>query len=285
MTVARPATIHLPTLADEVFGELTALVRAHPTGVTVSTVAKKFSADAASARRALRQLNTEGRAKLMRRMDSRQEFLVPLRYRAAPGLRICANCGIAFQLRPMARYATGTSHDNRKCCTRTCSISWSWRRPGVADRRKAGIRAERATPAARARAANFNKKRWAKPGERERLSESNRRRWADPAIKAEWSRAIARVQRSPEMRRLYSELRKQWWKDPAMREKMIASAKRVKNTPEFKAYFSELCRKRWRDPVWRKKWLAAARKNAAKAGHVSAEIRRKKKQLHEQRTA
>lgn len=260
----------LPSLADEILAALPQLLKTHIDGPGLADIAKHIGADMPSVRRAAFQLNSDARANLMRRLHSREQFLIPVRrYSRDLGYRYCAHCQSTFAV---------VHKSKRRCCSRGCGIAWSWSRPGVKERRSAGIKLAHSTPEARERLDVHNRRRWSKPGERERLSEQNRRQWADPVKKALRAQSIAAVNGSPEMRLLYSNLRKQWWKDPQMRERMVAAAKRAKNTPEFKAYFSELCRKRWRDPAWRKKWLLAVRRNAAKAGRASQAKRRERAQ-------
>jgi hypothetical protein len=255
MSLPTLAANPLPSLADEIMVALRGLIATHPNGPNIKQISEAVSADPASIRKAMAQLNTEARAMLMRRDDSRELFLYPNTKRIL-GLNICAKCG--------AGYRRTDKTVSKRCCSRACGISWSWTRPGVKEKRKAGIRAERATPAAKARAAKLNRERWSRPGERERLSEWNKKRWANPAIKADLARAIALVQRTPEMRKLYSDLRKEWWKDPVMREKMLKAMADAHGTPEYRAKHSERMKARWRDPVLRKKYLAAVGRNVKK---------------------
>lgn len=247
----------LPTVADELLCALPEIIAQNPSGATVKMVADQLGLDAASARAAMSRLNLEGRATLMRRRGSREQYLVPNGYRLAPGYIICANCGLHFD-RP--------SKSKRRCCSRGCGIAWSWLLPGVKERRVAGIRAERATLGAKARAAKLNEKRWARPDERKRLSEWNKKRWSNPAIKADLARAIRLEHSSAEKRKFYSDHRKRAWADPATREKYLAGIRKSKRSPEARAKFSALLKARWQDPVWRKKYMAAVKKNAKKNG-------------------
>lgn len=246
----------LPSLADEVLAALPALMIAFPAGPGVAEIADHLGADRPSVRRAMRQLNADARADMMRRLHSREHFLVPLKSRGIEGYRLCACCGREFTVRPRR---------HRRTCSRPCSIKWSWTRPGVAERRIGGIKKQRATPAAQERLAAHNRRRWSDPAQRQRLADWNRRRWADPATKADLARAIAAVQRTPEMRRLYSELRKTYWQDPEKRKLMLAGIRRSKSSPEARALFSGLLKARWQDPVLRPKYLAAVKVGGAKA--------------------
>lgn len=278
----------LASLADEILRALPELMLVNRSGPSALMICEAVGADIGAVRRAMHQLNEEGRADLMRRLDSREQFLVPLRYRGIDGLRYCVNCGETFKPPAKVRERGGTRYSNRRGCSRACGIAWSWNRPGVRDRRRMGIAQQKRTPEALAKTAEINEKRWARSGERERMGEKSRRRWADPVMKANLARAIALVQRSPEMRKLYSDLRKQWWKDPLMREKMVVAMKACRATPEARAKFSELLKARWHDPVLRKKYLAAARANIKKMAvknvgkrqsveHVAARIASSKK--------
>ncbi len=259
------------TVADEILQDLPGLIRDYPDGPSLKIIAAHMGLELAHVRAAARTLNSEARADLMRRMDSREQFLVPYRYRKAEGLRFCARCDATFEQTEPRKFATGIHYSNRRCCTRACAIAWSWDRPGVREKRKAGISVSKQTPEAKAVLEAHNKRRWSKPEEHARLSEQNRREWADPLKKLLRSQSIAATHRTPEMRKFYSDLRKAWWQIPEMRQKMCEAATKAKNTPEFKAYFSALLRERWKDPVWRKKWERAVRVNGLKGG-------RKKKQ-------
>lgn len=262
------------TVADEILRELPVLMKRHPSGPSLKQIAEHMGIEIAHIRNAAKSLNTEALADLMRRVDSKEQFLVPFRYRKAQGLRYCANCNKTFPQSHVTRTVSGTHYSNRRCCSRSCGIAWSWTRPGVKVKRKAGISISKNTSHAMDRLADHNKRRWSKPEEHTKLSEQNRREWADPMKRALRAQAIASVHRTPEMRQFYSNLRKEWWKVPAMREKMIVAARKAKQTPEFRAYFSELLKARWRDPAWRRKWLPAVRKNIAKASKASVEKRK-----------
>lgn len=246
----------LPTLADEIMAALPSITVSDARAATARFLAQHLGSDIASVRRAMAELNADARASLMRRPDSRRMFLVPFLSRGAPDLRCCAQCGNLFGLRPKG--------DRRVCCTRACGVAWSWNRPGVRERRSAGIKTQKQTPEAMAALAAHNARRWSKPGEREKLAEQNRKEWRDPIKGKLRAQSIAIVQRSPKMRNLYSELRKVFWADPAMREKMLAGIRESKRTPEARAKFSALLSERWKDPAWRKKWLAAVRRNGAR---------------------
>lgn len=251
------------TLAEEVLAVLPSLMAERPHGPSIRAIAVRLGADDVNVRGAARQLNTEAKADLYRRTNSREQFLVPFRCRNVVGLRYCANCNKTFAMPPRKKIDGGSYYSNRRCCTRACGIAWSWNRPGVRQRRSAGIKTAHNTPEQRARLDAHNKRRWSRPGEREKLSEQNRREWKDPVKAALRAQSIKAVNGSPEKRKFYSDMRKAFWRDPAMRAKMIAAATKAKSTPEYRAYFSELCRQRWRDPVWRKKWMPAVKRNAA----------------------
>lgn len=269
----------LSTLADETLDVLPRLLKLRPDGVPLALFVSELGADLPSIKRAARELNKSGLADLVRRLESRELFLAPLKYRPAVGYYFCAVCNTMFE-RPRRKYRVGTYYSDRRTCSASCHAALTWK-PETKAARCAAISAAHSTPAALARTAAHNKRRWGDPEQHRRLSEQNRREWADPIKGAKRKQTITAVQRRPESRALYSAIRKEWWKDPAMRAKMIEAAKRAKNTPEFKAYFSELCRQRWRDPAWRKKWLPAVRRNAAKAGRVSAQRRKERKQTQE----
>lgn len=252
------------TLADEMLAALPGLLGQYPDGPSLRVIASKIGADIASVRRAAKQLNTDARADLMRRPDSREQFLVSFRYRKALGLRYCAHCDGTFQAE-RTKTSTGSYYSDRRCCSRKCGIAWSWSRPGVRERRAAGIAVSKGTPEAMSQLADHNKRRWSKPEERARLAEQNRREWADPVKASLRAQSIAAVNGSPEMRELYSNLRKNWWKDPAMREKMQAAMTAAHQTPEHRLAAHERMKARWQDPEYRKKMIAATKQNLRKA--------------------
>lgn len=251
------------TLADEIMGALPSLMAVHPQGPTVAILADQLSADSASVRLAVRQLDDDCRAKLCRR--GKAWHLLP----ADDPTPVCPVCMAAFE-RPRK--------SERITCGRSCAVALSWRNEATRERKSQAIRAALATPKARARLAAHNKRRWAKPEERAKLSEQNRRYWADPVNRAARSAAIAKQHGTPEYRAKASEIRRRFWRDPVSRRKMVEGIRRSKQTPEARAKFSALLRARWQDPVWRAKWMAAVRANALKA----AEKTRGKRQPREQ---
>lgn len=244
----------MKTLADEILEALPALVEMFPKGPTASELIGWLGASPVSVYAAMKELDADGRAILLRYPESKARYLLPIGHDLGKS-SICANCGVTFS-RP--------KKSKRRCCTRACSIAWSWTKPGVAERRRAGIGAERATPKAKARTAAFNRRRWAKPEEHAKLSEQNRREWADPAKKAVRAASIQAAHGTPEKRAFYADLRREEWADPAIRESRIAAMRASKSTPEARAKFSALLKARWQDPVLREKYLAAVRRTAEK---------------------
>lgn len=178
----------------------------------------------------------------------------------------CKSCYAEFQ-RP--------KKSKRKCCSRSCGIAWSWNRPGVREKRCAGIRAERKTPAARARLDAHNQRRWSKPGEREKLSEQNRREWSDPEKRQARAASIRAVNGSAEFRKLCSDIRKAYWqKDSASRDEHLAAITAAMTSPEMRAKRSAENQRRYRGTATRERYLEVSRKNIAKA---TAAITGKKK--------
>lgn len=234
----------MKTLADEIIDVLTS----QP--VPLNAISACLGADASSIRRAAQSLNDGERAVLVRRKR--------VLHLAAPtfaGLA-CKNCYVEFERAPKSK---------RKCCSRPCGIAWSWTRPGVREKRIAGINVERATPAAKARQAAHNRRRWSRPGEREKLSEQNRREWSDPAKKAKRSASIRAVNGSTEFRKLCSDIRKAYWQDPETRDTMLAAVRAGQKTPEARASHSAANRRRYSEPASRERYLEVSRKNIAKA--------------------
>lgn len=88
----------LPTLAQEILS----LLPDHSQGITIAEIAHCLGAGIASVRAAARELNADGRAVLMRRIDSREHFLVSpkevTRQKVPTGLRCCVQCGKAFEI-------------------------------------------------------------------------------------------------------------------------------------------------------------------------------------------
>lgn len=194
----------MKTLADR----LLEILPAYPLGPTIAEAAKHLAAGAPFVSRAFHKLDEAGRAILVRRKGALTLYLVPLGY----PILACKNCHAEFQRKPKSKAV---------CCSRACSVSWSWRQPGVAERRKASIRQERQSPAAVERLAAHNKRRWAKPEERAKASEQNRKQWADPVARAKRSASIQAVHGSPEGRRRHSEIRRKAWADPAKRARYV----------------------------------------------------------------
>lgn len=184
------------TFADELLAMLPTIIATHPLGATIDEAGRRLASPRQFVREAFDTLNAEGRAIMVRRRGGRVIYLVPSDY----PITACKNCHVEFEPKWKA-----------KCCSRACSISWSWRQPGVAEKRKAGIRAERKSPEAKARLAAHNKRRWAKPEEHAKLSEQNRRQWANPVYRAKRSAGIQAANGSPEARRAWSKLRSKAW--------------------------------------------------------------------------
>src|SRR6185437_14805336 len=232
----------LPTLADEVLAALPLLMECHPDGPSLKVIAATLGAGSVFVRDACHKLNQEGRADLLQRLGSREQFLVPLRHRC-PGRPLCAICGKIFD---RGLYGDGRHQSVRRTCSRKCWGSLAFRTNR--EQRVASLRKAATSPASRARTTEGNRRRWARPGERERLSEKNRNRWADPVQKAALSQAIASVRRTPESRKAASDARKAAWRNPTVRRRMLAGMKRVHGTPGHKAKLSANMRARWRDP-------------------------------------
>lgn len=204
-----------PTLAEEILAVLPDLMAAHPDGPALADVAARLSATWADVRRMAGRLDAEERAILVRRKGSRTLYLVPTDY----PILACRHCHVAFE-RP--------KKSKRRCCSRSCAIAWSWTRPGAAEKRRAGLRAERSTPEARERQSHRSRQRWDRPGERAKQAERNRRRWADPETRDAMSAALRQAQGTPERRAKYSAIRREAWADPAFREKTVAGIRRSK---------------------------------------------------------
>lgn len=241
------------TLATDLLASLPKLTQRHPRGPMAKDMAAFVAASIPAVLDAARQLDAEGLAIFLRYPGSKARHLVPLAFDLGPQGRVCANCRVVFGQPKKGR---------RRCCGRSCGIAWSWKQPGVAERRRSGIVAERATPEARARLAEHNRRRWSDPDQHAVLSEQNRRQWADPVARARRSTSIQAANGSAEARAAWSAMRKEMWEDPGYRAKACAGIKASKSTPEARALFSELLRARWQDPVLREKYLAAVRKNA-----------------------
>jgi hypothetical protein len=237
--------------------ELAALVATSTRCVTARVACEALAAEIQHVRAAMRELNEAGVADLVRDKGSRELFLVQVGERSHGRVNMCVVCRGEFERRLKSKART---------CSRSCSNSLGWSDPEKVQKRIANIRAEKATPEAKARQTEHNRKRWSRPGERERLSRQNRQRWADPATRANMSRGIRSVQQSPEMRQHYSEMRKRDWADPEKRKKLVDGIRRSKGSPEARALFSKLLKARWQDPEWRKKYLSSSAVKARQAG-------------------
>lgn len=234
----------MKTFAEEVAGVLSS------DPMPLAAIARELGADLSSVRRASQTLNAAGMAILVRR--GRSLLLASLKFK---GLA-CKACYVEFERRPKSK---------RRCCSRACGIAWSWTRPGVREKRIAGILIQKATPEAKAMQVEHNKRRWSKPGEREKLSEQNRREWADPKKAAKRAAGIRAAHGSAEHRKMYSDYRKADWQKPGYRERASASMREVKNRPEVKAKFSANLKARWQNPKTRPAFMAAVKRNGQKA--------------------
>lgn len=214
------------TLADEILDALPRLIIAHPMGARVGAVAQAVACSEADARAAIKRLRDGGRALLIRYDGSKARYLAPLDMRFPGHDRACAFCGLVF---------TPPYKSRRRCCGRSCGIRWSWTKPGVAESRRASIKAAKATPEAAASAVEANRRRWSREGERERLSAQNRQHWADPVGRATRSAAIQAVHGSEEARKAHSERRIAMWQDPEYRARTIAAMRGAKKNKRAKA--------------------------------------------------
>lgn len=248
----------MPSLADRVLSALPSFEEAP----LAKDMAERLRTDEPHVRQAFERLETEGRAKIVRR--GRGLHLVSADY---PGL-ICAVCRAEF---------TRGKKSKRRACSRECWISLGWRESKDREARVQLLREAHRTPESRAKKTEVNRRRWADPKQHERLSEWNKRRWADPYTNAAQAVAIQKVRLQPEKRRIASERIKARWDDPAGREKLIEGMHRAHNTPEHKAKLSKLMSERWKDPIMREKMIAANREKnqrrsaAAKAKKQSAD--------------
>lgn len=201
------------TLADEILAELPYMMGVLPLGPIARDVAGSIAADVPSVRRAMEQLEADGRAKIVRR--GRALHLVPADY---PGL-ICPVCRAEY-VRPRK--------SRRVTCSRSCGVTLSWRSPEAAQRRIAAITAQRRTPEGQRNTAERNRERWSRPGERERASEQNRARWRDPEMRARLSVSIAKAHGTPERRERQRQAIKARWNDREGRAKLEAGMRRGK---------------------------------------------------------
>lgn len=271
------------TLADEIVDTVAGMVAAHPDGVTARQLSARLGVAYGKVMEILDGLRapTAEARRLVFAIHPRAEgqrgalptYLLPVGYQlpAPTGVhrRACLHCYAVFEVR---------SDLKRRCCSRTCSIAWSWTRPGVTERRGRAIRAAKDTPEYRAKQAAHSKRRWSNPEERRRQSERNKKQWANPVQRAKRSAAIQRANGSPEARRKLSERRRAEWADPEQRERRRAIMREAHNRPERKAALAERMRAAWRDPVMRAKYLATKAEQAAK---IAAKNRgRKQKPEH-----
>lgn len=254
----------MTSLADEIVSALPSLVQPYAKGLTAKELSAHFCCPEAHVRAAFDEIKTEWRAQVVRHGErGGLRRLVPLGHDfGLPGHRAKA-CRLCEKL---------YSSQNEFYCSKTCSASDRWNRPGYRERVGAAISKAQKTPEQLARNAAHNTRRWSKPGEREKLAEQNRREWADPVKRAKRSAGIQAAHGTPEKRKFYSDLRKANWSDPeyyrAMQKKMVDA----KNTPEFRAKFGENLRKRWQDPEQRPKFIAAVKRNSIKgAARMSAQ--------------
>lgn len=240
----------MKTLADEILDWLPGFVADEPRGATVADICEALIVGQPHVRAAVKALDTAARAIFLRYPGAKTHYLVPLdflsRERGA-----CANCRVVFD-QPRGR-------KGRICCGRSCAVAWTWKRPEVAENRKIAMLAQRATPQARAKIVEQNRRRWADPEQHTRLIEQNRRRWADPAYNARTAAAIQAVNGSPEKRAQASAIKKAMWRDPEYRARVVGAVTAAHATPERRAQQSDAMRRRWEDPDQRAKFLEAGR--------------------------
>lgn len=247
----------MTALVDEIVAALPSIVQPYSKGLTPKEVASHLSCSEFHVRQAFNEIKTAWSAQIVRHGErGGARRIVPLGHDfGLPGFfaKACRKCERIYQ------------SQNEFYCSKKCSASDRWDRPGYRERVGAAISAAQKTPESRARTAETNKRRWAREGEKEKLAAQNKREWADPVKRAKRSAGIQAAHGTPEKRKFYADLRKKNWSDPDYYRKMQAKMIEARNTPEFRAKFSEGLRKRWQDPEQRPKFLAAVRRNGAKA--------------------
>lgn len=242
----------MTTLADEILTALPSLVQPYSKGLTIKEVAAHFCCSVADASAAFDELRSTWRAQVVRhgeRGGTRRVTAIGHDF-GLPGAfaKACRLCENLYQ------------SQNEFYCSKKCSATDRWNRPGYKERVRAALSAAQSTPEAVARTRAVNKKRWSQPGEREKLSEHNRTvKWADPITRAKLSAGIQRVNGSPEMRKKISDRKKKEWQDPEYRERHVAAVRAHHQKPESREKFAELLRKRWEDPEMRAKYTRANR--------------------------
>lgn len=227
----------MKSLADQVLDLM------GPLGVTLTQAAVAIGEPKAVVRAAFGKIDADRRATLVRRGKGGGLLLLP-----TGEVHACKTCQREFMRGPKSKRVT---------CSRHCAVALGWVDPQKRANKIAGIKRQRATPAAKRKQAETNGKRWSDPKQRERLSEWNKKRWADPITKAELSSKI-RVHHSGEKyRKKMANLRKADWEKPEYREKMTKAVRTTLGSPEYRAKFSKLLRERWQDPKMRAKFTEA----------------------------
>jgi len=244
------------TLTDEIVAICGELVTPYSKGLLVREIAKHIGCAEARVRDAFDEIKASERAIIVRHPGEKARRVVPCGHDFGfPRATVCKNCDVLFERAPKSVALN---------CSIQCKNSWTWKNPETRAKRLAGIRAERATPEAKARLAEHNKRRWSKPGEREKLSEQNRREWADPVKRAKRSAGIQAANGTAEMRKKYSDRKKEQWRDADYRDHISTAVREANQTAYCRAKASENMKEKWRNPQSRARYMAGQKKRAEK---------------------
>lgn len=242
-------------LADEIAALVAAESQGDAEGVTLAEACRRLGCTRSDGESAVASLLDDGVIRRLR-IDGAQGYKLVRADWARSGWRICAECALLF----VPPILSGGKISPRVTCSRSCSMSMSWRGDEARAKRSASIRKALNQPEQRKRIVERNLKAWESEERRAALSRWNRERWSDVATKIELSVAISqRFARRPQDRAAIAELRRKEWADPVKRAERIKRQKESKSSPEYRARAGAAMRRRWRDPEQREAFLIGRR--------------------------
>lgn len=200
------AGVTQPTLADEIIAVLPALLTKFPSGPLAPAVASYIAADVPNVRRAFISLESDGRAKIVRR--KRALHLVPPDH----PIPVCIICRAEFK--PAAK--------KTRTCSHSCARHLAWQNEDMRERHRASVIAARANPAERERQSKLHKERCADPAWRQKMSNQNRRSWKDPFSRAKRLSSIEAAWKGDRAKGRIEKARKKklaLWSDPDWKER------------------------------------------------------------------
>lgn len=202
----------MKTLPDEIAAALPALMKRYPGGPLADQAAEFVAADVPNTRAAFDALETDGRAKIVRR--ARGLHLVPADY----PVRICIICKAEF---------TATRKET-KTCSHSCARHLSWQNQEMRERHRESVRRSHARPDVKAKLTKRSRAYWQRQESREAASDAQRQLWRDSMVRGRRLVGIDKAWESQERREKQRARRLADWENPEFRAKAVEAMRNGK---------------------------------------------------------